>query len=62
MNSAKHSLKMHLYLWVNKKIIEMVLSEIKLKPNDLSDAIMEYNEDLLTKDIINNYNAYKYRI
>ena len=31
----------------------MVLSEIKLKPIDLSYAILEYNEDILTKDIIN---------
>ena len=36
-----------------QKNIEMVLSEIKLKPIDLSYAILEYNEDILTKDIIN---------
>jgi hypothetical protein len=33
--------------------IEMALKKIKIKPIDISDTLLLYNEDILTKDIIN---------
>ena len=36
-----------------RKAIEMALNKIKIKPIDISDALLSYNEDILTKERIN---------